>query len=140
LAACFRMVLQKFFKMEKVGLSWKMNFFLSFILITPFVILFGIVLGDDIINPKSPGEIYLNMQMKIECEGVVDSIYRQKMNNNQLTLVMRNCEFIVYSKWTKRFLIGDSISKKEGELFVEHYRDGKLLEILDYHDIARRMK
>lgn len=126
--------------METVVLSWKMKIFLSFILITPFVILFWIVLGDDIINPKSPEEIYLNMQMKIECEGVVDSIYRQKMNNNIQTLKTNNCIFQLPAKWEIKFKVKDSISKKEGYLFVEHYRDGKLIEILDYRDIAKHRK
>lgn len=130
----------KFFKMDKVPFSWKIKLFLAIIVLTPFIVLFWVVLADDIINPKSSGQIFLNMREKIECQGVVNSIYRQKMNNNQLTLLTENCEFIVESKWTRNFLVNDSISKKKGELFVEHYRDGKLIEILDYHDLAKDRK
>lgn len=123
--------------MEKLVLPWKMKLFLLFILIFPFAILFWIVVGKEIINPKTPAEAFLNMRIKIDCQGVVDSIYRQKMNHNVQTLKTRNCIFQVDAVWENRFSIGDSISKKEGELFVEHYRDGKLLEVLDYHDIAK---
>ncbi len=140
LVECILMEQPKFFKMDKVSFSWKMKLFLAIIFITPFIVLFWVVLADDIINPKSSGEIFLNMREKIECQGVVNSIYRQKMNNNQLTLVTENCAFIVESKWTRKFLINDSISKKKGELFVEHYRGGKLIEVLNYHDIAKDMK
>ncbi len=126
--------------MKEDAYSWKLKLFLLIIFITPFIILFGIVLFDAIVYPKSSGEIFLDIRVKTDCQGVVNSIYRQKMNNNQLTLVTEDCAFIVDSKWTSKFLIGDSISKKGGELFVEHYRDGKLIEILDYRDIAKDMK
>jgi len=76
-----------------------------------------------------PGIIFFNIYMFF-CE----------MNNNQLTLVTKRCDFIVESIWTEKFTVGDSISKKEGELFVEHYRDGELIDVLDYGDIAKEMK
>ena len=130
----------KFFKMNDFGLSRKMKLFLGIIFIFPFIVLIWVVLGNVIVNPKSPEEIFLTMREKIECQGVVDSIYRQKMNNNQLTLLTKECDFIVESSWTMKFIVGDSISKKEGELFLEHYRDGELIEILDYREIAKEMK
>src|SRR5699024_5848660 len=107
--------------------SWKIRIFLLFILAFPFVILFWIVVGKEIINPKPPEEVFLNMRKKINCQGVVDSIYRQKMNHNVQTLKTRYCIFQIDAAWEDRFLIGDSISKKKGDLFVEHYRDRKLL-------------
>lgn len=131
---------QRFFNMNKLGLSWRVKLFLGVIFLLPFIVLFWVVLADDIINPKSSGEVFLAMRKEISCTGNVDSIYRQKMNNNQLTLVTKRCDFIVESIWTEKFTVGDSISKKEGELFVEHYRDGELIEILDYRDIAKEMK
>lgn len=132
--------LLKFFKMEKTAFSWKMKTFLFFIFTFPFVILFWIVAGKEVINPRTPEEVFLNIREKISCQGVVDSIYRQKMNHNVQTLKTRYCIFQLDAVWEDRFLIGDSISKKKGELFLEHYRDGKLLEILDYHDIAKNRK
>lgn len=130
----------KFFKMNKFGLSQKMKLFLGIIFIFPFIVLLWVVLEDDIVNPKSSEEIFLTMRKKIECQGVVDSIYRQKMNNNQLTLLTKECDFIVESSWTMKFIVGDSISKKEGELFLEHYRKGELIEVFDYREIAKEMK
>ena len=126
--------------MEKTAFSWKMKIFLLVILIFPFVILFWIVAGKEIINPRTPEEVFLNMREKINCQGVVDFIYRQKMNHNVQTLKTKYCIFQIDAVWENRFFIGDSISKKEGELFLEHYRDGKLLEILDYRDIAKDRK
>jgi|SRR5690606_1289203 len=126
--------------MEKTAFSWKMKTFLFFIFTFPFVILFWIVAGKEVINPRTPEEVFLNIREKISCQGVVDSIYRQKMNHNVQTLKTRYCIFQLDAVWEDRFLIGDSISKKKGELFLEHYRDGKLLEILDYHDIAKNRK
>jgi len=62
------------------------------------------------------------------------------MSHNTLTLKAKKQNFYVPYRWETKFLVGDSISKKEGELFVEHYRDGELIEILDYRDIAKDMK
>ncbi len=39
--------------------------------------------------------------------------------------------------WESKFQLGDSVSKTEVSLLAELYRDGKLIEVLDYNDIAR---
>lgn len=131
---------QKYFKMNELGLSRKMKLFLGLIFILPFIVLFWVVLADGIINPKSSGENYLLDKIKINCNGNVEEIYRQKMNHNILALKIKNCILNVPWRWETKFQLGDSISKKEGELFVEHYRNGELIEILDYRDIAKEMK
>ena len=107
---------------------------------TPFVGLFGWVFLNALTDTRSSGEIYLSFQVKKECFGKIKSIYRQKMNHNIQTLETENCLFQLPAKWEDNFQINDSISKKEGELSVEHYRDGKLIEVLDYHDVAREMR
>lgn len=134
------MAQQKFFKMNEFGLSWKMKLFLGVIFTLPFIVLFWVVLADDIINPKKLGESYLLDKIKINCQGSINEIFRQKMNHNIQTLKTDYCIFGLPPKWENRFIVGDSISKKEGELFVEHYRDGELIEILDYREIAKEMK
>lgn len=106
----------------------------------PFVGLFGWVFLNVVLDKRSPSEIFLDSRRTINCEGKIHKIYRQKMNHNIQTLKTENCEFQVEANWEDKFQINDSISKKEGELFVEHYRDGKLIEVLDYHDVAREMR
>jgi len=127
-------------EMNYFNLPGKVKYFLIFMIATPFVGLFGWVFLNALTDTRSSGEIYLSFQVKKECFGKVKSIYREKMNHNVLTLSTMNCIFQVPYKWESNFKINDSISKKEGELFVEHYRGGKLLEVLDYHDIAKDMK
>ena len=126
--------------MNEFGLSRKMKLFLGIIFIFPFIVLLWIVFAKDLINEKSSEEVFLSMRKEISCYGNVDVIYRQKKNRNVLTLKTKNCVYQVPYKWETKFLVGDSISKKEGELFIEHYRDGELIEILDYRDIAKEMK
>jgi|SRR5690606_22693396 len=118
----------------------KVKYFLIFMIATPFVGLFGWVFLNALTDTRSSGEIYLSFQVKKECFGKIKSIYRQKMNHNIQTLETENCLFQLPAKWEDNFQINDSISKKEGELSVEHYRDGKLIEVLDYHDVAREMR
>jgi len=43
----------------------------------------------------------------------------------------------VERSWESKFQVGDSVSKNDGSLLAELYRDGKLIEVLDYNDIAR---
>src|SRR5699024_7807522 len=98
----------------------------------PLFLLFLFINYDNLVNPKNPEMIFLEIRNEEECIGRVDSIYRQKMNHNILVLQTENCIFQVEPFWEDKFKVGDSISKKRGELQVEHYRDGKLLEVLDY--------
>lgn len=126
--------------MDFLNLPNKARCFLFFMIGAPFIGLFVWVFLNAFLDKRKASEIFLDSRRTISCEGKVQEIYRQKMNHNVQTLKAKNCIFQIDAKWEDRFEIGDSISKKEGELFVEHYRDGKLLEILDYHDIARRMK
>lgn len=106
----------------------------------PFIGLFGWVFLNVLLDKRNGGEIFLDSRRTINCEGKVQIIYRQKMNHNIQTLRTKNCKFQVEGVWENKFLVGDSISKKQGESFVEHYRSGKLIDILDYHDIAKDMK
>lgn len=118
--------------MNKPLLSFKLKLFLIIVLFAPLVFLIIYINYDRIINPKSRIESLLERRSNEECIGRIDSIYRQKMNHNILVLQSENCVFQVEPFWEHKFKVGDSISKKKGELQVEHYRDGKLLELLDY--------
>lgn len=126
--------------MGKFELNRNAQVFLLIMIVLPFLGLFGWVFFNTITDTRSAGDIYLSFQIKKECFGNVESIYRQKMNHNVLTLRIMNCIYQVPYKWENKFKIGDSISKKEGEIIVKHFRNGKLLEILDYRDIAKDMK
>ena len=41
-------------------------------------------------------------------------------------------------QWDSKVKINDSISKQKGELFLKIYRNGELLESLNYNDIKWR--
>jgi len=61
------------------------------------------------------------------------------MDHNILALKTKTCEYKVNPEWETKFQIGDSISKKLSWLFIEHYRDGELIEILNYRDLAKNL-
>ncbi len=126
--------------MEKLQISTRLKVFLIFVCFVPLLFLFFYVNYDNILNSKSSKEVFLESRSKDECIGKVDSIYRQKMNHNILTLKTSDCIFQVDADWEAKFMVGDSISKKKGELIVKYYRNGKLIEVLDYRDIAKTMK
>lgn len=132
---------QKFLiEMKDFQINKKARAFLLVMVFLPFAGLFGWVFWSSITDSRLPGESYLEDKVNIECQGVVFNIFRQKMNHNIQTLETEYCLFQLPAKWEDKFQINDSISKKEGEFFVEHYRNGKLIEVLDYHDVAKEMK
>ncbi len=44
---------------------------------------------------------------------------------------INQCIYEITPLWENNFRVGDSISKKKGQLTVEHYRNGKLLEVIE---------
>lgn len=126
--------------MVESAFPFKLKILLIIVCFVPIVFLLVYVNYDGIMNPKSHKEVFLENRIKEECIGKVKSLYRQTMNHNVLTLETNNCIFQVDADWETKFDVGDSISKRKGKLTVEHYRDGKLIEILDYNDLAKNMK
>lgn len=126
--------------MKNFEVDKKVKYFLLFMVFFPLMGLFAWIFWELITDNRTTGDIYMNFKEEIECVGKVDSIYRQRMEHNILALKTENCIFDVAPDWETRFMVGDSISKKKGELIVKHYRNGKLIEVLDYRDIAKTMK
>lgn len=125
--------------MTDLEISTKEKVILISVMTIPLLVLFGWIFFNSITDKRTRKEIYLDRVIDENCEGIVDSIYHQEMNHNILTLKTNNCIYEVESDWENKFKIGDSISKKHGILKVEHYRNGKLLEILDYNDVVKNM-
>ncbi len=116
--------------MEKIQISNRLKVFLIFACFIPLLFLFSWIIVPDFFDKRSFEERFLEREKEIECIGVIDSIYRQKMNHNILTLKTNQCIYEITPLWENKFEVGDSISKKKGQLVIEHYRDGKLLQIL----------
>ncbi|MBW3520495.1 hypothetical protein [Flavobacterium sp. NKUCC04_CG] len=110
------------------------------VLVFPLLMLFGYIYFVSKADKRSDKEVYLDDKLGVFLSGNVDSIFRLKMNHNTLTLKVSSEHFYVPSDWENKFEIGDSISKRKGELTLKHYRDGKLIETLDYKDVARNLK
>tara|TARA_B100001105_G_C22219762_1_gene369126 strand:- start:136 stop:516 length:381 start_codon:yes stop_codon:yes gene_type:complete len=116
------------------------KYFLILVCSLPVITLFGWIFWTSITDTRTSGERYLDSKSDMVCSGTIDSIYREKMNHNILALKTKSCVFDVPFNWENNFNLGDSISKKKGHLHVEHYREGKLLEVLDYREIAKTLK
>ncbi len=122
--------------MKNFEVDKKVKYFLLFMVISPIIGLFGWVFWKTVTDKYA----FLKYEINTEFIGKIDSIYRLKMSHNTLTLKSDKYNFYVPSDWETKFQLGDSISKKKGELIVKHYRNGKLIEVLDYRDIAKYMK
>lgn len=125
-------------KYEKIPI--KMRILIISVCATPILFLFLYVNWNYIFNPKSRAEVFLESRLEKNCSGKIDSIFRQKNNHNILTLRTKNCSFEVDYPWENKFQLGDSISKKVTESTIKIFRKNKLIEILDYRDIAKTIK
>src|SRR5690554_3119838 len=117
--------------MEKSQISTRLKTLLVFVFLIPFLFLFSWIFIPNFFDNRSFEERFLEREREIECIGIIDSIYRQKMNHNILTLKINECIYEITPLWENKFQVGDSISKKKGELIVEHYRNEKLLEVIE---------
>ena len=123
--------------MTDLKISNKEKIILISLMAIPLLSIFIWIFINSITDKRTGKEIYLDIVKDDNCEGIVDSIYRQKMNHNIMVLKSKNCEFLVEAEWENKFRINDSISKKKGSLKVRHYRNGLLVEILDYGNLVR---
>lgn len=121
-------------------MSAKEKIILIGVIVIPLLLLFSWVFFESITDKETHKEVYLNHEIDTEYSGKVDSIYRLKMSHNTSTLKVSDHNFYVPPKWENKFKVDDSIYKKRGSLKVEHYREGKLLEILDYNNVVKNMK
>jgi len=126
--------------MNDSKITVKEKIILAGIVFIPIIMLVSWVFFKSLSDKTTDKDVYLNYEINIECIGKIDSIYRLKMNHNTLTLKVSGNNFYVPPNWENKFKIGDSISKKQGRLTVEHYRNNNLLEILDYNDIVKNME
>jgi len=129
-----------YIKYEDIPISIKVKIFVIAVFVTPLVSLFLFANWDNMFSSKSRGDYFLEDRLEKHCSGKIDSIYRQRNNHNILTLRTNNCIFEVDYPWENKFQLGDSISKKVNEPMIKIFRDNKLLEILDYTDVAKTIR
>lgn len=106
----------------------------------PLLILISNLIWGLFFDSKTSRDYFLESRANESFHGHLDSMYRQKNNHNILTFKGTSGLFEVEGEWENKFRVGDSISKSEGSLLVEHYRDGKLLEVLNYADLRKEEK
>jgi len=116
--------------MKNKNVNLRLKILVMIISVLPFLFVFAWMIIPELYDSRTLKDRFLEREESIECIGIIDDIYRQKNNHNILTLKTKECIYEIHSAWENKFQIGDSISKKEGNLFIEHYRNGTLIEIL----------
>lgn len=120
----------KSFNMRNENSNLRLRILVMIISVLPFLFLFAWMIIPELYDSRTLKDRFLEREESTECVGIINDIYRQKNNHNILTLKTKECIYEIHSAWENKFQIGDSISKKEGNLFIEHYRNGTLIEIL----------
>lgn len=122
-------------RMTIVKISRKDSKIIFLALFIPLAVLLGVVLVESIRMPKN--QYFFEIRKKASFHGVIDSVYRQSDNHNVMTVTAKGQLFEIERIWESKFIIGDSVSKYKDSLTIELYRDGKLMEILDYNDLLK---
>ena len=115
----------------------KINIILTLIIALPLIILTIIVLYVNL-NSKNPKDIFLNNRSDRHFEGKIILIKNNQKNHNALTMYSKENSIVLPHQWDSKVKINDSIFKQNGELFLKIYRNGKLLDSLNYNDIKWR--
>lgn len=121
--------------MKDFSISNREKLIVVSVMAIPMLFLFGYVFYEYISDDRTAKERFLESVIQVNFIGKVDSIYRQKMNHNTMVLKSNEQEFYVPGEWENYFKVGDSISKHKGQLILENYRNGKLIENLDYNKL-----
>jgi hypothetical protein len=118
--------------------SKKAKFILIISLFLPLIALFIYVFNNSFVDQKSNKKEFIEISKSVVFIAKIDSIYQPIKTRYATQLVSKNKIFYLPYEWEYKFKVGDSISKKKGDLILEHYRNGKLIEILDYNNIFIR--
>jgi|GEM_PF-751743 len=125
-------------KIPAIRLNKRETVIVILTLLSPLLFLVGFIIWQS--KNSIPGQYFFEIRKKGYFHGTIESIYRQKNNHNVMTIVNKDQQLGVERSWESKFQLGDSVSKNAGSLLVELYRDGKLIEVLDYNDIARERR
>ena len=113
---------------------------LIIIILFPMGLIIGIGTFNYLTETRTRKQIYLDNVKKLAFHNSINNIYKEKRDHN--VLIFRY--WIAYQKlmlpiWINFIFFIISFSFYDsGSLKLEHYRDGKLLEVLDYNDIYIR--
>jgi hypothetical protein len=70
--------------------------------------------------------------------GRVDSVYRDKANHNVKKVILSDgYVYGIYAPWEAEINLGDSLSKANGDLKVEVYKESGKKLILDYRQLVK---
>ncbi len=123
-------------KRDKFGLSRRDKLIVFSLLSIPFLLMLFYVVNA-LFDSRTTRDFYLEDKKIESYHGVIDSIFHQKRNHNIKTLVVGEKWIGLHSSWENKFRVGDSVSKYQGSLQIQHFRNGELIETLDYNDVIK---
>lgn len=87
-----------------------------------------------------PKQTFLHNASAQAFHGIADSIYRETQNHNIKVVRVSDGYVLELSyEWENLINIGDSLSKKRGELQVKVIKSNGKVVILDYNQIAKEI-
>jgi len=114
----------------------KIDFLLWGLIFSPLVILAELVFYITSFEEKIPEkEKYLQNRFGIEFNATVILIKNDRNNRSIETVFSIKNKIVLPDDWREKVMVGDSISKNEGELFLKVFRKDSLIDSLNYEDI-----
>ena len=114
----------------------KIELLLWGVMFSPLAILAGLVVYVNFFKEKLPQDVtYLQYRTREEFNGIVTSINEDRKNRSVETVFSKDDKIVFPDEWRKNVKVDDSISKKEGELFLKIFRNNTLKDSLNFGDI-----
>lgn len=115
----------------------KKNTTISLLVFLPLLVLILIVaIFIFIEEPLNDREYFLRSQKRQNFNSVVIEIKNDKNNRNVETVFSTYNKIVLPRKWKNKAQVGDSISKHSGNLYLKIYRNGEMIDSLNYNDLS----
>lgn|SRR5690606_27497827 len=113
----------------------KENILISLLLLCPILVLIGVFIWG-IQEKRTPREVFLKNQIKKEFNAKVSLIKNDKDNHYSRTMYSKDSKIVLPKIWDNMIQVGDSISKHSGNLYLKIYRNGEMIDSLNYNDLS----
>jgi hypothetical protein len=93
-----------------------------------------------LINRNSPptSELVVKGALPLNFKGKIVAMYREKYSHNELRAKLSDgYVYGIYADWENKLSMGDSISKKKGNVFVEVFKANGHKDTLDYKKMVK---
>ncbi len=89
-------------------------------------------------NSPSASKLVVKGALPLNFNGKIVAMYREKYSHNELYAKLSGgYVYGIYAAWENKLSVGDSLSKKKGNVFVEVFKTNGHKDTLDYKKMVK---